>query len=332
MSEVDAAKPRSRFLVSLWRVISLLLLVAVFYYVGKQLGRDFRELKAQQIQVEVNWLYLAAGLFCLLGARLSNAVNTWLLLRSMGVQLPMWRVVAVIWVSSLGRYIPGKVAVVAGSMGMLMRMGARFSVAGAALLLSTAMMILLGLVGAIPLFLSPRLMAQMPRGTNIALAMAAGIGAVCLYPPIFLAICNVGLRILHKPEIPRGVKQGAFWGAVGVGVIRIAFVTMALWFAARSLVVIGIGTIPQALGAASLASVLGFLAVFAPAGLGVHEIVYLIALKPMIGAAVAILVIMYRAMQVLLDLVVAGIGVMIMRKEGEPALPSAATVSATQNG
>jgi uncharacterized membrane protein YbhN (UPF0104 family) len=123
------------------------------------------------------------------------------------------------------------------------------------------------------------------------------------------------LRILKREESPRGVKQGAFWGAVGVGVIRIACVAMGLWFAARSLTVIGVETIPQTLGAASLASVIGFVAIFAPAGLGVHEAVYLVALKPMMGAAVAILAIVFRGMQVGMDLVVAGIGVMIMRKE-----------------
>ena len=313
MSEVEATRPRPR-MISLWRVISLLLLVAVFYFVGKQLGRDFKELKAQQIHVQVNWIYLAAGLVCLMGARLSNAVNSWLLLRAMGVNLPVWRTVAVIWVSSLGRYIPGKVAVAAGSMAMLVRMGAPFFVVAAALGLSTGIMILIGMIGSIPVFFSPALRERLPSAWIFGL-MLAGMAVVCLYPPIILAICNMGLRMLGRPQIPAGVKQGPFWGAVGVGVIRIVFVTMSLWFAARSLVVIGIETIPQTLGAASLASVLGFVAIFAPAGLGVHEAVYLVALKPMMGAGVAILAIIFRGMQVVMDLVVAGIGGLILRKQ-----------------
>jgi hypothetical protein len=60
--------------------------------------------------------------------------------------------------------------------------------------------------------------------------------------------------------------------------------------------------------------------VFAPAGLGVHEAVYLLALKPIMGAGVAILAIMFRGMQVGMDLLVAGIGAMIMRKESEASL------------
>jgi uncharacterized membrane protein YbhN (UPF0104 family) len=316
VSEMGATKPKARGLISFWRIISLLLLVGVFYFVGKQLGRDFKELRAQQVHVQVNWFYLAAGLACVMGARITNAVNSWLLLRAMGVQLPMWRVVAVIWVSSLGRYIPGKVAVVAGSMAMLMKLGARLTVVAAALSLSTGIMILIGMVGSIPVFFAPAMRERLPSAWIFGV-MVAAMAVVCLYPPIFLAMCNVGLRMLGREEIPRGVKQGPFWGAVGVGVIRIAFVTMSLWFAARSIALVGIDTIPQTLGAASLASVIGFMAIFAPAGIGVHEAVYLLALKPMMGAAVAILVIMFRAMQVVMDLVVAAIGAGIMRKNSE---------------
>ncbi|HEV8607942.1 MAG TPA: lysylphosphatidylglycerol synthase transmembrane domain-containing protein [Tepidisphaeraceae bacterium] len=315
--KISSSRPRG--LVSLWRVLSLLLLVAVFYFVGRQLGRDFRELRAQQIHVQVNWLYVVAALVCLMGARISNAVNTWLLLRALGAKLPAWKVVAIIWVSSLGRYIPGKVAVVAGSVAMLVRLGARFSVVGASLILSTAIMILIGMVGSIPVFFSPAMRERMPSA-GIFGVMLAGMAVVCLYPPIFLAICNVGLRILKRDELPRGVRQGPFWGAVGVGVIRICFVSMSLWLAARSIALIGVDTIPQTVGAASLASVMGFIAVFAPAGLGVHEAVYLLALKPIMGAGVAILAIMFRGMQVGMDLLVAGIGAMIMRKESEASL------------
>src|SRR5437868_11903759 len=65
VSEVLPNQPRRTSMVSLWRLISLLLLVAVFYFVGKQLGRDFKELKSQQIRLEVEWIYLAAAIICL---------------------------------------------------------------------------------------------------------------------------------------------------------------------------------------------------------------------------------------------------------------------------
>jgi len=52
----------------------------------------------------------------------------------------------------------------------------------------------------------------------------------------------------------------------------------------------------------------------------------------MLGAPVAVLVILFRVLQVLMDLVVAGIGGMIMRKGADPAMASAVTVGATQNG
>src|SRR5882762_6431932 len=231
----SAAEKRARHASPLrwWRVVSLILLAAIFFFVGRQLGRDFKELRAQNISVSVNWLYLGASLICLMGARLTNAVNTWLLLRALGAELPVSKVVAVIWMASLGRYIPGKVAVVAGSMAMLMRMGARFSVVGAALTLSTGIMILIGMVGSIPLFFLGGMRERLPSA-EIFGAMMAGMAVVCLYPPIFLGICNVGLRMIGREELPKSVRQGPFGGAIGVGVIRIGFVSMSLWLAARS--------------------------------------------------------------------------------------------------
>ena len=330
MSEVIATEKRPKWL-SPWRVVSLLLLVAIFFFVGRQLGRDFKELRAANVSVSVNWLYLGASLVCLMGARLTNAVNTWLLLRALGAELPLSKVVAVIWMASLGRYIPGKVAVVAGSMAMLMRMGARFSVVGAALTLSTGIMILIGMVGSIPLFFLGGMRERLPSA-EIFGAMMAGMAVVCLYPPIFLGICNVGLRMMGREELPRSVRQGPFWGAIGVGVIRIGFVSMSLWLAARSIAIVDVSTIPRAIGVASLASVMGFIAVFAPAGLGVHEAVYLVGLKPIMGASVAVLVIMFRGMQVGMDLVVAGIGAGIMRRDGtvRTAAEAAPTAAAPQ--
>src|SRR2546423_1469865 len=109
VSETLVIEKRRKW-VSFWRVLSLILLVAIFFFVGRQLGRDFKELRTQNISVSVNWVYLGASLVCLMGARITNAVNTWLLLRALGARLPVGKVVAAIWMASLGRYIPGEVA------------------------------------------------------------------------------------------------------------------------------------------------------------------------------------------------------------------------------
>src|SRR5689334_11169744 len=65
VSVLEYEQPRRRSFSMVWGVVSLLLLAVVIFGVGKQLAWDFKELRAQQIHVEVSWVYLAAGIVCL---------------------------------------------------------------------------------------------------------------------------------------------------------------------------------------------------------------------------------------------------------------------------
>jgi glycosyltransferase 2 family protein len=313
-----AQRPR-RWLTPL-RMLSLILLAAVIVFVGRQLVRDIRELRAQRIEISINWIFVALAVLCLMGARMMNSLNTWLLLKALGADLPPHKVVGAIWVSSLGRYIPGKVAVVAGSLTLLTRMGARLPVVGAALLRSTGIMILISMVATTPLFFLPEVRQGLPSAPVFS-ALVLGMALVCLHPPIFLWLCNIALRAIKREPVPLRVRAGAFWAAVGLALVRIGFVGSALWMAARAVAPIGPDTLLHVLGSAALATVTGFLAVFAPAGVGVHEAIYLLTLKSLLGAKVAVLVIMFRILQLSVDLIAAAVGGTIMRGEQRTAIP-----------
>jgi hypothetical protein len=294
--------------------LSLGLLGVVFYFVGRQVLRDLGELRSQHVEVSIGWGYAGLAALLLMASRVANSLNTWLLLKALGADLPAQKVVGAIWVSSLGRYLPGKVAVVASSMTMLTRMGARLPVVGAALLLSTGIMILLAMVASTPLFFSVHMRQALPSAPVFS-ALVVALGLMCLHPPIYLWLCNLALRAIKRDEVPRHVRAGAFWGAIGLGVARVFFVGMALWLAGRAVGPMELVWLPRAIASAALAAVAGFMAVFAPAGIGVHEAVYLLALRPLVGARVAVLVILFRLLQLIVDLVAAGIGGSIMRAE-----------------
>src|ERR1051325_8695874 len=202
------------------RLGGVVLLALVLFYVGRELRKNLLALRGRPI--DGRWGYVAAGLAVLLGARLMNALNCRVLLSALGTVVPTRRVIPVIWISSLGRYMRGKVAVVAGSVGWLMKLGVRMPVAVTALFLSTALMILIGLVTATPLvFLSADIQGQLPFARTIAVAMLL-VGLICLYPPIFLTICNAALLRLKRAPLPRQMRPGAFWGAIGLTATRSA--------------------------------------------------------------------------------------------------------------
>jgi uncharacterized membrane protein YbhN (UPF0104 family) len=76
----------------------------------------------------------------------------------------------------------------------------------------------------------------------------------------------------------------------------------------------------------------GFLAVFSPAGFGVQEAVYLFTFKPVLGAQVAVLVIMFRLLQLCVDMIAGAIGGTIMRKERSAAAMAEAPEQTTAGG
>jgi glycosyltransferase 2 family protein len=318
---------RWRWRIWAWRAVSLVLLGLVIYYVGKQLARDMGELRNQQTKLSINWLLLILSALCLMGSRVMNSLNTWLLLKALGADLPPKQVVGAIWLSSLGRYIPGKVAVVAGSMTMLTRMGARLPVVGAALLLSTGIMILIAMMATTPLFFLPEVRQRLPSAP-LFWSLVVAMAIVCLHPRIYLAICNIALRMIRREPVPPRVRAGAFWWAIGLGVGRMILVGLALWLAARAVGPVEIRSMPHFLGTAALATAAGFFAIFAPAGIGVHEAVYLFTLTPLLGARVAMVVILFRLLQVAIDLVAGAIGGNIMRKERRSPLGARQTPAA----
>lgn len=304
----NAPPPRRRSRLTM--VIGLGLLAIVFFFVGRELIKNFRQIPWHD--VHVNPLFVLLALLSLLAARFCNALNCRLLLAALGVSIPTRRILPVIWLSSLGRYVPGKMAVVAGSILMLVRLGVRLPIALAALSLSTALMILLGLITATPLLFTVQLRQKFPAGPTVAITTLV-IGLLCLLPPIFLRLCNAGLKAFKRQPLPPRMNMLPFCSAIVLTTLRCGFLGMGLWLAARALVPLSLSVYPQALASAGLASVIGFLAVFAPAGLGVHEAIYLMTMTPFLGPQASLLVVLFRAFHVTADAIAGALGTALLR-------------------
>src|SRR5687768_1497671 len=143
-----------------WTWGKWLLLAAVLIFVGRSLVKNFRQVPWDQVRIQ--WGFVGLGMVSLLMARLSNALNVRALLAALGADLRPSQVMAAIWVASLGRYVPGKMAAVAGAVVMLVRLGVRPPVVVAGLLLSTALMMLMGVMLSAPLLLTAKVRQVVP--------------------------------------------------------------------------------------------------------------------------------------------------------------------------
>jgi len=305
--------------------IGLPILTLVWCFVLHSLIVSFRKIDFHQLHLDL-WP-IAAAVVALLAARLMNGMNCSMLLTALGQPAPMRHVVAAIWVASLGRYVPGKMAVVAGLAFLLVRLGVRLSAALAALSLSGILMILIGLITCTPLLFTPLMRQRVPFGWLISLLILLA-GLVGLHPRVFSAICNTMLRRMKRQPLPHQLQRASLLRAVGFTVLRNLFLGLGLWLAMRSLSHVRLSDYALALGSAGLASVAGFLAVFAPAGLGVHEGVYILTLTPLLGPQAALLAVLFRCLHLLADAIAGAAGILMMKRPPAPdILPTSTNAS-----
>ena len=188
--------------------------------------------------------------------------------------------------SSLGKYLPGKVWAVAGMALMAQRAGiAAWAATGSAVVLQV---LAIGTGAAVAGLTGRRAIeAADPRmGAGLLLLIAGAVAGVALllWPPFLRRL----LRLAAPDAVARGTPPAA--GIVfGIAANLVAWVGygLALWLLARGLLP-SVGLDPALAIAVFTASYLaGFLALFAPGGIGVREGLFILMLQGPLGIAAA---------------------------------------------
>jgi glycosyltransferase 2 family protein len=168
---------------------------------------------------------------------------------------------------------------------------------------------------------------------TLAVAVAIGVGFP-MFPPVFRRL--VKLTKLHRlhPEIDsslEGLNVSTllpYWGTIALGWLVMGF---SLWAALRAIP--GIPTppvmprdFPLLTACIALSTVAGFVSGL-PGGLGARELVVVALVQPNFGPLAAMLLaVVHRGVIILIELVVAGVLLVIRRP------PDSADASATTNG
>ena len=288
-----------------------LLFAAVACFVGAALIRSFARVSWQEICFRP--AMLAAALLCLFASAVAAAVTLRFLVASVA-PAPRWRdALAMTWVPRLGKYVPGKAASVVGAVWMLRRSGVALAPATSAVLIKSGVVTLVSLILAVPITLWAPVRQAIP-GVWLLTAALVAAGAVCLHPKVFASASNFVLRQLKRPPLAQLPGTRDYVPAVAASVLQWAFAGLGLYLTARSVAPGPLREVGLFISVASLASALGFLALFAPAGLGVQEGVLLAILIPLAGAnAAPVIVVLIRLLQVLSDVLLAGAGTLLAR-------------------
>ena len=313
----EPSPPRPRWRGALFRTVKLLLLAAVLYFVGQAMARQIGSLDFSKVHFRAG--YVALAVLSVAAARGTILLIYRPLLEPFCGRLGFRDLAPLSWVPILGRYVPGKVFSVAWAISMLRRRGTPASAAVTVPFLMMGLAVLAGLTIAVPLTLWGPIRERIPAAWAWCLLLVAA-GAVCLHPRVLAAAGNFALRKLKRQGTIALPSVGRYVAALGAIFAQLALGGLALWLLARSLTDVSPGWIPVCVSATGLAASVGFLAVFAPAGLGVREGILLLILAPAVGEGVAAVVVLaVRLVQTVVEAALAGVGFAILHAAGRDA-------------
>lgn len=243
--------------------------------------QDWKDAKAHVVVWHFRWGFILASLLV-----------TWVMY---GALIWGWRLVlhgwgqwiraidaARIWsLSSLGKYIPGKVWAIASMAVMAEKEGISGAAATGSAIIMQLLSLATGAVIAIAL-VGTTMLINFPGGS----ASAIGVAIFALLGAISLASPSVTRRIgilVRRPDAVQPVDPNALAGAIFANLLAWAGYGLAF-------LLLVLGTMPSvhlswatATGAFTASYVGGYIMLFAPAGLGVREGLMILLLKDSIG-------------------------------------------------
>jgi uncharacterized membrane protein YbhN (UPF0104 family) len=270
------------------RVFAQLMLGAALVFVLVRLRSIWHDSHVDLDGVE--WLALA-GAFAVSVMGVGAGGFIWLaILRSLGVQTrPRWA--GVFFQAQLSKYIPGALWQYAGRAAL----GPAHGIPARAVGISIP--VELGASALAAAATAPLLLGWW--GVPVVLALA-------------LVVAEAGRRFANGAS-RRATITRAGAGAFLLYLCASPAVGVGFWLCARGLMTIPAHDLPVYVGAYAVAWLVGFVAVYAPGGLGVREAVLVALLAGRLGASDALVVAaVSRAILTLVDLVLAGIGVVLL--------------------
>lgn len=289
------------------RAIKWTLLAIVLAFVGRSLWQNLRQVDFSSVRIAP--LALVASLITITAIYLMQMLSYRFLLASYARKLP-WRVMmAVAWVPILGKYVPGKVAAIAGAVLLLRRFGVGAAVALSVVLVLDGLAVLAGLMLGSRLLLLPEMREAVPGGWVLMVAVIVG-GLICVAPPIYGRLVNLALRILRRPPLPRSPTLREYALPALTAVMQWVFSGTGLWLMCHALgAEPHLSEWPMFVSVAALAMTISYLALFAPGGIGVREGIFMLGLGPIIGLpSASVVVVAMRIAHTLIELLLSAIG------------------------
>lgn len=270
-----------------WRILQFGLGALLVGLAIRSIAANWESLRSQPIEWHLSPGWIAASVLVVFAAY-AVLIEAWRrVVLSMGERLRFGPAARIWFLASLGKYVPGKVWAVAGAAVLAQRAGVDPSVAVAAALVLQALALASG-AAAVALTAREAFQAagpgMVPLAGAVILLSFAGIAALASQP-----VLDRVNRLLPRSIPPlRAIPPTQLVMAFAANLLAWVAYGISLLCLARG-VLPGVAlSVPQAIGVFTCSYLVGFLALFAPGGLGPRESVFLLMLSGDIGLKSAV--------------------------------------------
>ncbi len=292
-------------------IVRYMLFSIVLYIVGKTLLKQMAQFNLSDFSIGTP--YIVASASCEIFARLFISAGYWLILKFLDTPLPAKTVIGVSWLSFLGKYLPGKIAVVANAVYFLKKYQIPTSVAGVVPLLCTFMTIFVALLLSLPLLYSNNDIQNISNMLCIILPFICVGTLFSINPSSFFCITNILLKRLGMYPIQLIFSVRQMTALISVIGLQCVFAGLSTWFICKSVCFMKLTFLPQIISTTAFSGVMGLLAFFSPAGIGVRDGFYFLILGSVTGSEnAAMITIILRIVQTVVDLCTAGAGAILL--------------------
>ena len=256
-----------------WTVAQWLFAAALVWYAVRSLGGQWDEVAAGLSNLRPDWpLIGAASAITLIAYAL--LIEGWRRLIAGAGERLGWRDAAVIWLAgNLGKYVPGKVWSIVAMSGMAAERGVSPAVAAGS---SVVMQIITIAAGAAVVVASG---GAIPVGPAAAAAAALLVGlilaALFALPVVIPHVLKLAGKRAENVKVP---ARASVWFAIAAASAAWVLLSLGFMLFVRAIFPGSGGTIAAWVSAYTASYIAGFLAPFAPGGIGVREPALVIAM------------------------------------------------------
>ncbi len=289
------------------RLLQLGLTVVVTWFIIDRLGVSLSELGELNFeQWRPNVLVLAGSiLVLLLGYFMSAALWGRMVADLGGPEIPIWRAVRLFMVANMGRYVPGKVWQIAGLAMLAKKEGVSTRIATGSAVLGQGFALIAATAIGLGAFFGPN---EEWRTVGWGVVVVLAVLALAVFTPaVFRRLLALWFRVTRE-EAPARIQ-----GRSSFGLRWLVFYTLnwGVYATAFWLLYLSFGDFAPfiQLGPAFAAGyVAGYVAIFAPAGVGVREAAIIGFLTPVMSLeAATVLAVIARIWTTVVEVVPAGI-------------------------